>query len=226
VTAQPLAPAALDRLVRTCLAKDGNDRWQSASDVAEALRWIADPTLAATEPVESVRKRRDVVPWVVAALLAATCVGLAISRRPVPPAARPVSFTIAPPEGTAIGSFTEAGAVAVSPDGTRVAFDREPRRAPAVGADLDSVTARALEEQTGVAPSGLRTGGRWASSRDTLKRMTLAGGPPQTVAPSRPRAAASVNSDSVICFATETGPGLLRVAAAGRRRGQRRARPR
>jgi serine/threonine protein kinase len=35
----PLAPLALDRVVRACLAKDPEQRWQSAHDVAIALRW-------------------------------------------------------------------------------------------------------------------------------------------------------------------------------------------
>jgi predicted transcriptional regulator YheO len=39
---QPLAPVALDRLVRTCLAKDPDERWQSAADVRRELQWIAE----------------------------------------------------------------------------------------------------------------------------------------------------------------------------------------
>jgi eukaryotic-like serine/threonine-protein kinase len=35
-------PATLDRIVRKCLAKDPNDRWQSAADLAAALRWSRD----------------------------------------------------------------------------------------------------------------------------------------------------------------------------------------
>ncbi len=35
-------PASLDRVVRKCLAKDPNDRWQSAADLAAALRWSRD----------------------------------------------------------------------------------------------------------------------------------------------------------------------------------------
>ena len=38
-------PAPVDRVVMKCLAKNPNDRWQSAADLAEALRWITgDPT--------------------------------------------------------------------------------------------------------------------------------------------------------------------------------------
>jgi TRAP transporter TAXI family solute receptor len=36
------APAALDRVVRKCLAKDADARWQSASDLADELKWIHD----------------------------------------------------------------------------------------------------------------------------------------------------------------------------------------
>ena len=38
---QPTSPPALDRVVRTCLAKDPEERWQSAGDLKRELRWIA-----------------------------------------------------------------------------------------------------------------------------------------------------------------------------------------
>jgi len=41
-TLQPAAPAALDRLIRTCLAKDPDFRRQTMRDVAIDLRWIAE----------------------------------------------------------------------------------------------------------------------------------------------------------------------------------------
>src|SRR5439155_4998039 len=41
-TLRTLTPAALDRLALTCLAKDPEERWQSARDVARELRWIAE----------------------------------------------------------------------------------------------------------------------------------------------------------------------------------------
>jgi serine/threonine-protein kinase len=39
---QPAAPPALDRVVRRCLAKDPDARWQSALDLVDALKWIAE----------------------------------------------------------------------------------------------------------------------------------------------------------------------------------------
>ena len=43
-SAQPLAPRALDRLIRQCLAKDREERWQSALDLKRELQWITAPT--------------------------------------------------------------------------------------------------------------------------------------------------------------------------------------
>ena len=39
---QPLAPPALDRVVKTCLAKDPDDRWQNAHDLMKELVWITE----------------------------------------------------------------------------------------------------------------------------------------------------------------------------------------
>ena len=41
-TVQPMTPPALDRVVKTCLAKDPEDRWQTAHDVELQLQWIAE----------------------------------------------------------------------------------------------------------------------------------------------------------------------------------------
>src|SRR5256885_13781386 len=43
----PLTPGTFDRVVRTCLHKEPDERWQSAHDIASALRWIGEPSAAA-----------------------------------------------------------------------------------------------------------------------------------------------------------------------------------
>jgi Tol biopolymer transport system component len=63
--AAPLAPAALDRLVRACLAKDHDARWQSAADLAVELGWIQTNQPGGTTPAP--RPALRVWPWVVAA---------------------------------------------------------------------------------------------------------------------------------------------------------------
>src|SRR6266849_8222463 len=66
---QPLTPPALERVVKKCLAKDPDDRWQSASDLASELNWIAEAGSQAGEagPVPAGRRRWEHAGWVVAA---------------------------------------------------------------------------------------------------------------------------------------------------------------
>src|SRR5262249_36975368 len=39
---QPMSPPALDRVIKGCLAKDPDERWQTAHDVKLQLQWIAE----------------------------------------------------------------------------------------------------------------------------------------------------------------------------------------
>ena len=79
---QPLSPPALDRIVKKCLAKDPDQRWQTARDLADALRWIgqdsADVSSSRAVPTAPVSRTRPVRRWVLgAALIAVTAVMVA-----------------------------------------------------------------------------------------------------------------------------------------------------
>ena len=56
---QPLASRSVDRLVRKCLAKDPDDRWQTARDLLDELKWIAaaGAPQGAAMPVRRLRGR-------------------------------------------------------------------------------------------------------------------------------------------------------------------------
>ncbi len=95
---QPRVPASLERLIRRCLAKDPEDRWQTARDMAAELRWIAEAGSAATTPAP-VKARRPfhVAFWGViagAALTAAVFAAAAASIWPEPSVAEylPATF--------------------------------------------------------------------------------------------------------------------------------------
>jgi serine/threonine protein kinase len=64
-TLQPLAPAALDHVVRTCLAKEPEARWQTAHDVLLQLKWIAEAGSQAGIPKPSISrpKSRELLAW-------------------------------------------------------------------------------------------------------------------------------------------------------------------
>src|SRR5262249_39067550 len=68
---QPMTPPALDRAVRTCLAKDPDDRWQNAHDLMSELKWIREGGSQAgvAAPVVSRRKSRERFAWVLAGIL-------------------------------------------------------------------------------------------------------------------------------------------------------------
>jgi serine/threonine protein kinase len=51
---QPQTPLALDRVIRKCLAKDPQDRWQTARDLKDELQWIAEGMLQ-SEPAARVK---------------------------------------------------------------------------------------------------------------------------------------------------------------------------
>ena len=55
-TLQPLSPPALDHLIRKCLAKDRDERWQTAADVAIALGWILEGGSSAGLPAPICRQ--------------------------------------------------------------------------------------------------------------------------------------------------------------------------
>jgi len=64
-TMQPMSPPALDRTVKICLAKDPDERFQSAHDVKLQLEWIRDAGSQAgvAAPVVAHRKNRERVAW-------------------------------------------------------------------------------------------------------------------------------------------------------------------
>src|SRR5207244_8542401 len=64
-TLQPMTPPALDRVVRTCLAKDPEDRFQTAHDAKLQLQWIGEMGSAAgvPAPVVARRKSRERLAW-------------------------------------------------------------------------------------------------------------------------------------------------------------------
>src|SRR5208337_2210038 len=70
---QPLTPPALERTIRVCLAKDPDERWQSAGDLWNELRWIADSGSQTGVPMVTAARRaiRPRIAWILATVFAA-----------------------------------------------------------------------------------------------------------------------------------------------------------
>ncbi|MDO8835413.1 MAG: protein kinase, partial [Vicinamibacterales bacterium] len=120
VSRQPLTPPALEHVVRKCLAKDPDGRWDSAHDVADELRWIAQDSSGPTAVRQPARRPGRVRARLVAAA-ASVMIGVAAG---VWSLARPILRPGLPEvEGLQLtsGPFNELEP-AVSPDGNTVAY--------------------------------------------------------------------------------------------------------
>src|SRR5579862_6621833 len=88
---QPAAPAALDRVIETCLAKDPDERWQTTHDLKRELQWVAESTSqvgagTVAKPIQDKRPSRHAaaVLTLVGVLAIAAFAGYRILRRPAP----------------------------------------------------------------------------------------------------------------------------------------------
>jgi len=116
--AQPLAPPALERLVKRCLEKDPEDRYQSMRDVVLDLRAVR---VDGTGGVRAEVSVRPTLAWIVAGVLAALAAGLAFVHFRETPPAGPVSLGIVLPPGQSI-EVSDMAPLAISADGKRVVY--------------------------------------------------------------------------------------------------------
>jgi len=126
---QPLASSALDRIVRKCLAKDPDGRWQTARDLRDELHWMLEEVRNAGPPASRRMVRTSAsgqrLPWLPAAALAATLVagllGWRLATQPSPsPVATHLSLNF--PAGVTLHIPINGTSLAVAPDGSRIAY--------------------------------------------------------------------------------------------------------
>ena len=213
---QPLTPAGLDRVVRTCLAKDPDDRWQHARDLLTALRWTNDQAPAQERPAVGPSSTwRQPLTWGV--------LGLALGLAGAVPALR--YFRPADTHTDALIRSTidvpqTRGALligALSDDGAFFAYS-------AVEAGVQQLFLRPLGQAHAVPVHGTEGAlrpffspdGRWLAffSGQQLKKVALAGGDPVRVCDvGEVIGGGDWGSDGRIRFGSSEG--LFAVAAEG-----------
>ena len=216
-SSQPMSPPALDRVARTCLAKDPEDRWQSAADVRRELRWIAESSAAGVAPpvaVPSRRRSRERIAWVIAALAALLGVaGVFAGRRAASPPEL-VRFSIAPPAGQLF-----ADTIALSPSGRQVLFTlRDVAGTFSVWTrSLDTLEMRRLPGTDGTRYPMWSPDGREIAffSEGKLKRTSAEGGSVQTICDSGSGFGGSWSREGTILFTREFGTPIVSVPASG-----------
>ena len=217
---QPMAPPALDRVVKTCLAKDPEDRWQTARDVLLQLKWIQEGGSQAgvAAPAAARRRNRERLAWVAAAAGAAAALALtAVLVSRTPETRRAVQSSILPPE-KATFAF-ENGPLAVSPDGRRLAFVARPAdgRSALWVQTLTGLSAQPLPGTEGASYPFWSPDGRFLGffAGGKLKKIDASGGPPQTICDAQTGRGGTWNREGVILFAPTPRDGILQVSSAG-----------
>ncbi|HTR02147.1 MAG TPA: protein kinase [Thermoanaerobaculia bacterium] len=214
-TIQAMSPPALDRVVKTCLAKDPEDRWQSAHDVANELKWIAEGSAAALPaPAAARRGNRERVAWAFAAAAAALAALLvAAYLRLAPNPERLVRASIVLPEKMYAGEF------AVSPDGRRVVVSLQKDVGPTSlwVRDLDAESAVEIPGTEGASFPFWSPDGRSIGFFDDgkLKKLELSGGAALVICDAAQGVGGTWNRDGVIVFAPDATSPLFRVPASG-----------
>ena len=209
-------PASLDRVVRACLAKDPDDRFQSAHDLWLQLQWATEPS---DEAHEARRAARSLRRWrLVAAasvVLAAAAISLPLLTAPPPAAARPVTrFAYTMPVDQ---TFTRAGRrpLAISPDGTRLVYAANGQLYLKSIENLAAMPIRGTDDDP--SDPSFSPGGDWILywSRRTgeLRKMPITGGASTALARTLNPWGSSWSGDRI--FVAEGREGIVEVPAAG-----------
>jgi serine/threonine protein kinase/Tol biopolymer transport system component len=225
-TLQPMTPPALDRTIRVCLAKDRENRWQTARDLLRELRWIAEAGSQAgvPSPVISHRKARERLAWITAAVLAIAAViaGVgwwrAAGISPPRPSMR-LSMELSP--GEIIDRFRGAQP-ALSPDGTRIVvieMDSSGKYRLAMRS-LDQSQFTPVPGTDGAGTPFFSPDGQWLAFfvDDKLKKIPVQGGAPVTLcdAPGYPGGASWGDDGNIVAALNMMGSsGLVRVSSGG-----------
>src|SRR5271155_5424056 len=220
---QPMSPPALEQVVKSCLAKDPEERFQTVHDLKLQLKWIAEASASQLAAPAQVRARRVVqkrtlviaagVGWVLAA---AALVFFLLSRAQVEDARRPVTASWLAPNDTEFATAA-FGAMTLSPDGSKLAFlTAESADSKLWVRDVATGTVQQVEVERPTfpfwSPDGKYIG---FFSAGKLKKVALAGGPVQVLCDAPEGRGASWGSRGVIIFTPNIFEPLYKVAEGG-----------
>jgi hypothetical protein len=201
-------PAQARRLVERCLEKDPKRRLRDIGDAMALLEGVPP----AASPAAGARSK---LPWLVAAAAVLAVVLLALGWvyfRGASPLQRNARFEVSPPGKSTLVFFE------LSPDGRYLAVSaREAGRNRLWLRPLDSLVFQALpgtEEATYPfwSPDSAFIG---FFAQGKLKKIALAGGPPQTLCDASDGRGGTWNRDGVVVFSPGPGSALSRVPAVG-----------
>ncbi|MFZ3329520.1 MAG: protein kinase [Candidatus Acidiferrales bacterium] len=211
----PSSPPSLDRIVKRCLAKEPDDRWQSACDLGAELKWIAESGgHTGTPSLTPARRTRETLSWLISCALLVALIVTVIWWRSSKPSEQTMQFN-------APLSFA-ADDIAIAPNGHTVAVVGylESARKNAIWIyELGSPGARSLADTAGASYPFWSADSRFLAffADGKLKKLELSGGSVQAVCDAPSGRGGTWNKDGVIVFTPDAsvGGGLYRVLASG-----------
>ena len=212
-TLKPMLPSALDHVVKTCLAKEPDNRWQSAGDVGRQLKWIAESGSDTGVRPAAKTKRRHLI-WGLAFVLGVVVAGTAAWNLK-PPAPRHVTrFQIMLPPGERFPR-TRHRVVALSPDGKYLAYVANNQIYLRAMEGIESTPIRGTE---GARSPFFSPDGHWLGfwNDGQLRKVSVNGGTPVTVCEATNPWGASWGADGMIVFG-QGYEGILQVSSSGGR---------
>ncbi|MBZ5662512.1 MAG: protein kinase [Acidobacteriia bacterium] len=224
---QPMTPPALDRLMKKCLAKDPEERWQNAHDLVSELKWITESSSQmALTPVATAKGiraigRRALILSVGIFLLGAAFASLAVwNLKPslVSPS-QPVSRTVITlPPSQQLAGLDSGPAVALSPDGTHLVYvARQGSTQQLYLRAMDSLEAKPILGTDGAVDPIFSPDGQWVGffSGGKLKKVSVNGGAALTLGDASCPCGATWGSQGTIAFAPRIVSALQQVPDAG-----------
>jgi len=219
---RPMTPPALERVVRKCLSKDPDERWQSARDIKTNLEWIAegaDPAASSTLKRSPWRER---VAWMLGLASLSALAFFATGHYRAPSTGEPVRFSVYPPEKAVFSGppniTVPVPQFALSPDGRALVFVANPSGADPVIwlRSIDQVTARPLPGTERAQLPFWSPDSRWVAffAEGKLKKIPVAGGPVQVLADVADAFGGSWGPDDSIIFG-KLSSSIFRVSSGG-----------
>lgn len=204
-----LAPPSLDRVLKKCLEKDPERRWQTARDLKDELEWLAAAP-SESAPPQIARKQEGFARryWAALASIAIAAAGASWTLRRPSPAPVPRLRMVLDPNF--IGSSQAARYAVFSPDGSKIAYSD----GVVYVRQIDSADVRPIAEAG--FPAAWSPDGRFVllAKEGELVKVPAGGGAAQRIAaiPDFFRGAAW-NKDGTILLGTETK--VMRVSENG-----------
>lgn len=221
-TVSAVAPPALDRIVSRCLAKDPDDRWQTARDLMHELQWLTSGSSQITQsvPVTAARKSRSSWGWWAAGLILVGALALQLVQGLSPKPVLPVlKSSVLPPEEAKF-SVQLGGSFALSPDGGIIAYtanDTADGNTRLWVRPMESMVSLPLPGTDGAYYPFWSADSRYVAffAGRELKKILATGGPVVTICQAPQGRGGTWNADNVILFCPDFMDVLYRVAAAG-----------